>query len=212
MERHEDPTTEIILTLVFAAQNEQGSRDRPVSEGSQQPADGSINIHHIVQNASQPRAFRLSQSMRGGQLRSHPVLNPTIRAPTVITVPDITAAGSRMPFVSSGPVHVQSARLHVAPNAHPGMRMEASETFNLNANQTEGENLNGQSASSNSAGNQAQFAFSTNIDGAMNTAVRGGIQNFIRSILPNALGNMTSVQTGQTGKQHTSLLVEHENG
>ncbi|EJW70304.1 hypothetical protein WUBG_18788, partial [Wuchereria bancrofti] len=47
MERHEDPTTEIILTLVFAAQNEQGSRDRPVSEGSQQPADGSINIHHI---------------------------------------------------------------------------------------------------------------------------------------------------------------------
>uniref|UniRef100_A0AAF5RTH2 Ubiquitin-like domain-containing protein n=1 Tax=Wuchereria bancrofti TaxID=6293 RepID=A0AAF5RTH2_WUCBA len=201
MERHEDPTTEIILTLVFAAQNEQGSRDRPVSEGSQQPADGSINIHHIVQNASQPRAFRLSQSMRGGQLRSHPVLNPTIRAPTVITVPDITAAGSRMPFVSSGPVHVQSARLHVAPNAHPGMRMEASETFNLNANQTEGENLNGQSASSNSAGNQAQFAFSTNIDGAMNTAVRGGIQNFIRSILPNALGNMTSVQTALSSTQ-----------
>ncbi|VDO17351.1 unnamed protein product [Brugia timori] len=87
--------------------------------------------------------------------------------------------------------------------------METSETFNLNANQTERENPNGQSVSSNSAGNQAQFAFSSNIDGAMNTAVRGGIQNFIRNILPNALGNMTSVQTG---KKHTSLLVEHENG
>lgn len=38
--------------------------------------------------------------MRGG-LRTYPVLNPTIRTPTVITVPDISGAGSRMPFVSS---------------------------------------------------------------------------------------------------------------
>lgn len=53
--------------------------------------------------------------------------------------------------------------------------------------------------------------FPSNIAGAMNTAVRGGIQNFIRSILPNAFGNVTSVQTNQTGKQHILLLVEHEN-
>lgn len=55
----------------------------------------------LVQNAGQSRAFRLSQSVRGSPLRTYPVLNPTIRAPTVITVPDISAAGGRMPFMSS---------------------------------------------------------------------------------------------------------------
>uniref|UniRef100_A0A158Q8E8 Ubiquitin-like domain-containing protein n=1 Tax=Elaeophora elaphi TaxID=1147741 RepID=A0A158Q8E8_9BILA len=185
-EHHEEPTTEVVLTLVFVAQNERNSRDRSISEGSQQPADGNIGHIQMVQNAGHSRAFRLSQSMRGG-LRTYPVINPRIRTPTVITVPDISAAGSR-------PLHVQSARLHVAPGAHSGMPMELSGTFGLNVNHLEREHFSGQSASSDSTDNQTQFG------GAMNTAVRGGLQNFIRSILPNAFGNMTSVQTGQTGE------------
>ncbi|CAG9538151.1 unnamed protein product [Cercopithifilaria johnstoni] len=195
-EHHDEPTTEVVLTLVFVAQNERDSRDRSVSEGSQQPADGS-NIGHI-HHMGHSRAFRLSQSMRGG-LRTYPVLNPTIRTPTVITVPDISAAGSRMPFVSSGPLHVQSARLHVAPSAHSGVRMETSGAFGLNTSQAEGENPGAQSVSSESesTGNQMQFG------GAVNTAVRGGIQNFIRSILPNAFGNITSMQTSQTASPNT---------
>uniref|UniRef100_A0A1I7VFW5 Ubiquitin-like domain-containing protein n=1 Tax=Loa loa TaxID=7209 RepID=A0A1I7VFW5_LOALO len=195
-EHREEPTTEVILTLVFAAQNERDSRDSSASEGGQQPADGNIgHIHHMGHS----RAFRLSQSMRGGPLRTYPILNPTVRAPTVITVPDISAAGSRMPFVSSsGSLHVQSARLHVAPGgAHPGVRMETPATFSLNATQTDGENPSGQSASADSAGNQAQFG------GAMNNAVRGGIQSFIRSILPGAFGNIASVQSAQTAASST---------
>ncbi|KAM3725084.1 Large proline-rich protein [Dirofilaria immitis] len=188
-EHHDEPTTEVALTLVFVAQSEQDSRDRPASEGSQQPADG------------HSRAFRLSQSMRGG-LRTYPVLNPTVRAPTVITVPDISATGNRMPFVSSsGPLHVQSARLHVTPSAPSEMHVETSGTFDLNASQAEGENPIGQSATSDSADNQAQFG------GVMNTAVRGGIQNFIRSILPSAFGNMTAMQTGQTAAPSTQAGV-----
>uniref|UniRef100_A0A915Q5Y2 Ubiquitin-like domain-containing protein n=1 Tax=Setaria digitata TaxID=48799 RepID=A0A915Q5Y2_9BILA len=179
-EHRDEPTTEVVLTLVFVAQSERDSRNSSVSEGGQQPADG------------HSRAFRLSQPVRGG-IRTYPVLNPAIRTPTVITVPDMNSTGNRTPFVSpSGPAHLQSARLHVTPGAQSELRMETSGTFGLNTNQVEGENPSGQSAFSDSAGNQAQFS------GVMNTAVRGGIQNFIRNILPNAFGNMTSVQTGQT--------------
>uniref|UniRef100_A0A8R1TT49 Ubiquitin-like domain-containing protein n=1 Tax=Onchocerca volvulus TaxID=6282 RepID=A0A8R1TT49_ONCVO len=188
-EHHDEPTTEVALTLIFVAQSERDSRDRPISEGSQQPADG------------HSRAFRLSHSMRSG-LRTYPVLNSTIRAPTVITVPDVSTTGNRMPFVSSsGPLHVQSARLHVAPSTPSEVHMETSRTFGLNANQAEGGNPSGQSASSDSTGNQTQFG------GVVNTAVRGGIQNFIRSILPSAFGNMTAMQTSQTATSSTQASV-----
>lgn len=62
--------------------------------------------------------------------------------------------------VTLGPLHVQSARLHVGPGAHSGVRMETSGAFGLNTDQSEGENPSGQSASpdSDSASNQTQLS------------------------------------------------------
>lgn len=56
---------------------------------------------------------------------------------------------------------MQSARLHVAPNAHSESRVERSGALSSNTNQAEreGENSSDQPAlsESDSAGNQAQF-------------------------------------------------------
>lgn len=45
----ENINLQVVLTLVFVAQNERDSRDRSVpEEGQQQPADGNIShIHHM---------------------------------------------------------------------------------------------------------------------------------------------------------------------
>lgn len=52
---------------------------------------------------------------------------------------------------------MQSARLHVAPGAHSGVRMDTSGTFGLNTSHAEGQNPSDQSASPDSASNQTQF-------------------------------------------------------